>query len=477
MANKNSKETQHQGNAEEGRVTTRYDRKLQRREEEALRQKKRKMAVMGTGIVIVAICIVAVAFLIYAKVGESISYIKIDDKSISRSEFNYYYNMAVNEGAATYSSYGLDTTKPLDQQQYILDNSITWKDHFEQMATEQIVRVKAMLKDAEKNNFKGDVEEEYQRNVQTIAEMAKTNKVSEKEYYEKTYGDAKEDIEEYVKENILASQWYEEVSDKQDITDEAIEEYYKENKMDYDRVSYYISTVTAEGVTVGSSSDAEMETAMALARTKAEAQLNSIESSGELVENAGKSGKTVLVEWLFADERKKDDTAVLDDTGSALCYAVKFCKRERNEEPSADFYAVMTNDEKADENKILEEWKSGEKTEESFIKLVDKYTQNTSVKDGFFEGTVADDVANVPGLSDWLFDKDRKEGDTVAMTSDDGGKFVIYYKGENEPGYKLQIRASLLNTAMQDYIKKLTDPIKVADPNGVLKYLSQAGGQ
>ena len=55
--------------------------------------------------------------------------------------------------------------------------------------------------------------------------------------------------------------------------------------------------------------------------------------------------------------------------------------------------------------------------------------------------------------------------------------FVIYYKGENELGYKLQIRASLLNTAMQDYIKKLTDPIKVADPNGVLKYLSQAGGQ
>lgn len=475
MANKNQK-TNEKNQMDEGRVMTKYDRKLQRRQEEAIQRKKRKMAVRGTAIMVVAVCIIAAAFLIYAKVSESLSYFKVDGESISRSEFEFYYNKTLNTYASTYSAYGLDTTQPLEDQECLLDSSMSWKDYFEKMATEEIVEIKALVKDAEKNDFKADVDKEYEENVEALATIAKENNLSEKDYYKQAFGDSKEDIEDYMKEYILANLWYEEKSDSQEITDDEIEAYYQENKQDYDYVKYYVSAVTAEGVTVGTSSDAEITTAMALAKTKAQTQLNSIETSGTYEEYGLYADmELTLSEWLFADERTAGETAVLEDETSAVCYAVKFCEKNRVEKPTVDFYAIITSDEDVDGDKILKEWESGEKTEDSFIDMVEKYTENTAVEDGLFEGLTEEDVEHVEGLVQWFFEEERTAGDTFASVAEDGVKYIVYYKAANDPYYKVVIESELVSSKMQTYLTNLTSPIEVADPNGVLKYLEQAG--
>lgn len=62
------------------------------------------------------------------------TYVKIGDHEITKVEYDYYYNNAVNSYLSMYGSYlpymGLDTSKDFAQQQYT--DNMTWKDYFDQ---------------------------------------------------------------------------------------------------------------------------------------------------------------------------------------------------------------------------------------------------------------------------------------------------------------------------------------------------------
>jgi len=462
-----------ENNQNEERIITKYDRKMQRRREEEARAKKRKMAVRGTAIGVIAICVVVVAFVIISNVSKSMSYIKVDDKSISKSEFEFYYNQTVNSASNNqmYQLYGLDTTKPLDEQQY--SEELTWKDYFEQQATNSLAQVKALVKDAEANDFKGDVEGEYKKTCDQIAKYAKEQNMSENDYYKQNFGSSKADLEDYMKESILADLWQEEVSKTKEPTEEEIEAHYEENKADYDYVTYYVEEVSVAAVTAEDGTEDKAAT-LEQARKKAQAAIATLEVSGDFKENQTKNGlSTVLSDWLFDEARTPNETAVLDAVNEKDCYAVKFVERVKDDTPTADVYAVISDEEDADEKAILEEYEKGDKTEESFKKLVSKYSTDTSTEDGLFEG-VSRKNSNMEQLSDWL-SKSRKEGDTTAFTTDEGVHYVVYYKGDNEPLYQMTIKNELTNERIQEYIDELAASIKVADPNGVLKYLQTAG--
>lgn len=454
------------------RVMTKYDRKMQKRQEEILHARRRRLAVRGTGIAILAVCVVIAAIVIISNVGKSISYIKVDDKSISKSEFDFYYTSTVNNYSSMYSSYGLDTTQDLSTQQY--SENLSWKDYFEELATNELVRVKALVKDADANSFKGDVDKEYEEYCESIKEAAKSANMSESDYYEKAFGASKADVEEYMKENILAGLWYEKVADDKKPSSEEIEAYYEENKADYDYVNYRVIQVTADAVDTESTEGATEEQ-MAQLKKQAQEKLTTIDKDGENMQYGMQSGmSTVLAEWLFADERIAGETAVLEDADNTTCYAVKFMERHKNDNKTANIRMIVIDQEDVSADDVLEEWKKGDKTEDSFVELVNKYTEDTSVEDGLYE--------NIPrtGLTDdergeWIFNDARKEGDTAAMTLEDGSKCVLYYKGLDKPEYEVNISSELVSENMDTFVKGLTDAVKVADPNGVLKYLEQAG--
>lgn len=463
--NKDNKQT-------EERIMTKYDRKMQKRNEELLRAKRRKMAVRGTCIAVLAVCVVIAAVVIISNVGKSISYIKVDDKSISKSEFDFYYTRTVNSYSSMYSSYGLDTTQDLSAQQY--SENLTWKDYFEQLATDELVRVKALVKDAEANGFKGDVDKEYEKYCNNYKKAAQANDMSEKDYYQNMFGASKADVEDYLKEYILANLWYNKVSDDKEPSADEIESYYEENKDDYDYVNYYVAQVTGEAVDTDST-DGTDDALMSELNAQAQAKLPTIETDGEYMEYAKKSGmNSVLSDWLFAEGRIDGESTVLEDTDNSVCYAVKFVERCKSEEPTADIRAIITDSADVSADDILDEWKKGDKTEDSFIELVNKYSTDTSVEDGLYEG-VSKIGVNGDEIGDWIFDASRKEGDTTAITQDNGMKYVMYYKGQNKPDYQAGIITDLTSENMQTYVKELTDAVKVADPNGVLKYLEQAG--
>ena len=111
---------------------TKYDLKMQRRQEEEKKAKKEK-AIIKTGCILaVIICVCIAAWKFYDNYQEKHGpYITVGDHEIQKAEFDYYYYSSLNSFASTYGSYlsyfGLDTSKPLDQQQY--SDTMTWDDY------------------------------------------------------------------------------------------------------------------------------------------------------------------------------------------------------------------------------------------------------------------------------------------------------------------------------------------------------------
>ena len=97
------------------KVMTRYDKKVQKRKEEAERAKKQAKTEKIIGIVIAAAIVIALAMIpVKSYTAVHSTYLTVGGHDITRVEFDYYYNLAKNDYLNTYSSYlsymGLDTT-------------------------------------------------------------------------------------------------------------------------------------------------------------------------------------------------------------------------------------------------------------------------------------------------------------------------------------------------------------------------------
>lgn len=459
---------------DESRVVTNYERKKQMKSEAAAKAKKRKIAVRGTLIAIVAVVVALVAFATISTVGKNRAFIKVNGENISKDEFNFYYMRMVNYYGSMYSSYGqIDSSVSLDEQPY--SNTMSWADYFEQLATEELVRVKALAEEAKKNDFDGDVDKAYESNTKILEEDAKENDMTADEYYNTMFGGSKSDVEEYLREYLLAELWYEKVEGEKTATEDEVEAYYADNKDDYDCVDYYVTAVTPAGINLETCTDEEYNTAMIAAHSKAESIVGSVEVTGELKECAVKNDMSdKLAEWLLSKDRVAGDRAVVDDNDNSTIYAVKFLNRYRDESPTVDIRAVITTSEDVTADAMLQEWEAGEKTEDSFVELVKKYTEDTNVSEGLYQGVTKYGM-EIEELSKWMFDASRKEGDTTAVTSEDGYKYVVYFKNTNDPDYKFAIKEAVLNERMTAYVDDLMADVEVSDPYGNIKYLQLAG--
>ena len=218
-------------------------------------------------------------------------------------------------------------------------------------------------------------------------------------------------------------------------------------------------------------SEAEIEAAMAEAKEKADKAVETVKEDGELRENVRKSSATYLLQdWLFDEARKAGDTTVIEDSGSHRYYVVEFENRYLDETLSVDMRMVRTDAETG--QAMLEEWKAGAATEESFAELCDKYNDpaNGAAEGGLVEAATSSSMPS--DLSSWTQDESRAAGDTAVITPEGSeNTYVLYYKGTNEAEWILSIRQTLINQKMSAYVAELTAEGKVDDPKGNLNYL------
>ena len=506
---KNEKVTENKEQKEqtEQKVMTKYDRKVQKRKEEKEKEKKEERISTTVGIVflVALVCLVA-SFPIRTYLATHETYVVINGEEVNKVEFDYVYNTSKNNYITQYGSYlsyfGLDTSKDLSTQMY--SETLTWKDYFEQNAVESLKQNKALMAEAKAAGFTYDTTDEYNTFKETIKTSAASAGISEKEYVRSIYGSyaTMGRIEEYVKNDMVMNAYYQKLQEDNAPSDDEIQSYYEENKATYDSVDYRLTTIEADlptepteladpveetaadttGTTDGTAatdstqdtayqpSDAEIAKAMEDAKVLADDAEQTVAKDGEAHENEKKSSVNYLIsDWLFDDARKAGDTTVITNDNSHCYYAVAFEKRYLDETPSADVRVIIPTEDKTGEE-ILEEWKNGAATEDSFAELCKKYTQDTSAVEngGLFEQVTKTGMTEE--LSNWIFDSSRQAGDTVAITVSDS-TYVLYYIGQDQPEWKINIKNTLVSDTMSQHMQDITADITVEDPKGKLNYL------
>ena len=506
---KNEKVTENKEQKEqtEQKVMTKYDRKVQKRKEEKEKEKKEERISTTVGIVflVALVCLVA-SFPIRTYLATHETYVVINGEKVNKVEFDYAYNTSKNNYITQYGSYlsyfGLDTSKDLSTQMY--SDTLTWQDYFEQNAVESLKQNKALMAEAKAAGFTYDTTDEYNTFKETIKTSAAAAGVSDKEYVRSIYGSyaTMGRIEEYVKNDMVMNAYYQKLQEDNAPSDDEIQSYYEENKATYDSVDYRLTTIEADlptepteladpveetaadttGTTDGSAatdstqdtayqpSDAEIAKAMEDAKVLADDAEQTVAKDGEAHENEKKSSVNYLIsDWLFDDARKAGDTTVITNDNSHCYYAVAFEKRYLDETPSADVRVIIPTEDKTGEE-ILEEWKNGAATEDSFAELCKKYTQDTSAVEngGLFEQVTKTGMTEE--LSNWIFDSSRQAGDTVAITVSDT-TYVLYYIGQDQPEWKINIKNTLVSDTMSQHMQDITADVTVEDPKGKLNYL------
>lgn len=506
---KNEKVTENKEQKEqtEQKVMTKYDRKVQKRKEEKEKEKKEERISTTVGIVflVALVCLVA-SFPIRTYLATHETYVVINGEEVNKVEFDYVYNTSKNNYITQYGSYlsyfGLDTSKDLSTQMY--SETLTWKDYFEQNAVESLKQNKALMAEAKAAGFTYDTTDEYNTFKETIKTSAASAGVSDKEYVRSIYGSyaTMGRIEEYVKNDMVMNAYYQKLQEDNAPGDDEIQSYYEENKATYDSVDYRLTTIEADlptepteladpveetaadttGTTDGTAatdttqdtayqpSDAEIAKAMEDAKVLADDAEQTVAKDGEAHENEKKSSVNYMIsDWLFDDARKAGDTTVITNDNSHCYYVVAFEKRYLDETPSADVRVIIPTEDKNGEE-ILEEWKNGAATEDSFAELCKKYTQDTSAVEngGLFEQVTKTGMTEE--LSNWIFDSNRQAGDTVAITVSDT-TYVLYYIGQDQPEWKINIKNTLVSDTMSQHMQDITADVTVEDPKGKLNYL------
>ncbi len=345
---------------EQQRVKTKYDRKMEARKQQKIKE-ERQEKVTKIGILVVAaalVCgiVISVAVsLVNRNNALNGTYMKVGEHELSQAEYDFYYQSAVNSYLTSYSSIlpymGLDTSVDFDQQEYA--EGMTWKDMFDEMTVEQIRQNKAMLDDAQNTGFTYDTDEAYENFVSGLEQSAASAGQSLKDYYKSSFGPyaTEKNMEPYIRESLLANAYYNHLLEENTPSEEEVKDYYEANTQTYDKVDYRSFIFNAD--LADDATEKEISVAMDELEKKANAMKQAREKGEDFeqlcLENAGEDEKanyeeedteyclsqgkyysgiaSIMGDWLFEDGRTPGDLTVLRNDEAKTCYVVEFVNR------------------------------------------------------------------------------------------------------------------------------------------------------
>lgn len=341
--------------------------------------------------------------------------------------------------------------------------------------------------------------------------------------------------------STLASEYYQHHADGIEVDEAAIQDYYTNNVNDLDSYTYRYffvngtapSTVDEEGKTVAAT-DEEKEAALSEAEKKANAAVAEIDAAedkeaafiaaapnyvgesykaayendpdyslqyaviGDLLTQNASSYAT----WLQDKDRKENDvTAIKTSSGY---FVVMFLKREVDNTPAANVRHILvltdttgaTKDEngydiptqsardaaQAKAQELLNQWKAGEATEESFAALAEEHSEDSrnsetnalNAEGGLYESVNRGDM--VRNFNDWVFEPGRQVGD-VGLVENVGrysGWHIIYFSGvTGVPHWRSIAEENTKASIQSDWSNGLTEACEAVEAAG-MQYVGSA---
>ena len=147
--------------------------------------------------------------------------------------------------------------------------------------------------------------------------------------------------------------------------------------------------------------------------------------------------------WAHDDSRKIGDTYVEEtDTGYTVYYLTKTTYIDeyasvnvRHILLSLDTYKD-SDGAKAKAEEVLAEYEASEKTAEAFAALAEEYSEDpgSNANGGLYENVLKGDM--VDEFDEWIYDENRKAGDT-GLVETDHGWHVMYYDSNGDTAWRV----------------------------------------
>ncbi len=466
---------------EERRFTAELKAEAQAAEEKQAREasakkssSKKVLAIAGITAASVALvgCLTFAGVGIYNKFGvKPVVYTentKVDTKvmtCIYKDMVNMYIS---NYGAETLlNNYGMDVSKPLNEQPYPFDETVTW---FDMLMDQSLSAMQQQLVIYDAANAAGHTLTE--RELQQIEDQVAATDLS-------TYGNGvtEADLRKALEIQMMSSSYYAYYMNNTNFTDEELEEYYNANALAYQTCGLggfsvnYVNDESEEGA-VGLPQDEAKAFADKLAAAKSPAQFEEIVAD-YLVEYDNYTEDELasllpslfldtftyspgheLAEWAFGGA-KVNETYTISDSSAYYVYMLT-SEPKRDETPTVNVRHILfmnSEDNQAAAEAALAEWESGEATEDSFAALANAYSEDggSNTNGGLYEGVYPGQM--VPEFNDWCFDDARKPGDTgIVQTS--YGSHVMYFSEDGGPMWKATISETLIQEAFSAWYEE-----------------------
>ncbi len=444
--------------------------KRQVRAKESFQTQKRKKLITGIVIAVVAVLIIlGVVFnsnLFYT----GVTAVKVGPARYTTADFNYeyfntYYNTYTNlsNSYGSYASMFLDTSKPLDEQQY--SETQTWESFFEEQAFDQLKQLTVLndMADAEGWELTADQKYEIDSQIDALKSAAASNNYSDyRAYLRALYGKGitEKRLRSLLEKSYRATYYSQYLSDKwkASYTDAELDEYYDTVSNDYDLVSFMAYTVNAQAdeeagidAETAKAQAKEIATEIADARDKAtfaDAVYNyapeDVKADYEkedaclrrLVPPAGISNEEWRA-WLTDPARQAGDTTTLEfSTGY---YVLLFLERNDNSYDLANFRGItITVENDAESGEITDATRAAaqqtvdeimaaynaDPTEDNFAALADQYdTSGEGRVGGLHENVIMGELASVE-VEDFVFS--GAESGTVSTVYSDNKYYITY---------------------------------------------------
>lgn len=434
----------------------------------------------------------------YVKENEAVAY--VNDSPVTSIEYNFYYSMIVNNFYTVYHDYidelGLDITQDFSQQDCIYDGFDTWKDFFVSYTETSILEQRALYDDAisqgltfdsqkdDWDNFKKQVENQAIINKTTVSNMLKT-----------MYGEyaTEKNIKKIFNQYNTARLYELKISREMEVSDEEIEEAYSSYSNEYDTVTYL--EYDFEANIEKDMSDDDREKALNEAEENAKKFYDKVYDEKTFEELCKKEAGNDYVfrhenerlsnvpsstrEWLTNCTEEKQTTYIKDESTNTY-RVLYFISRQRDNSPTATIRHIliaanasdgsyMPTDEDYEEAKtkaeeILAEFENGDKTEDSFSELAKINSDDTgSSSNGGLITSIAEGSYEEE-LNNWIFDENRKPGDTgIEKTS--FGYHVTYYVETGEAMWKTAIRTDIKTQKIDEKIEEISSSYQFRNIN------------
>ena len=437
-----------------------------------------------------------------------------------------YINNYSNNYGSYLSLFGLNTSEALDKQIYNQETGETWADNFMKQAAESAKNVYALSDAAEADGFSlpEDSQTQIDQLKNNLSAYATIYGYSDADAFLKAqYGNgaSEESYLAYYSRNLLASAYQSAHQDSLTYTDEQIREADNADPAKYsssDYAQYYVpvskyltGTTDEDGTTTYTAAErteavaATKEAIAPLTEATSLDELNAAiaamginegtEASATVYTNQASSAiNTYLSSWVTDSSRKAGDITCVEvpstvkdendndlETVSAF-YVVLYngmndnkvemvnvrhilvgFDGDKNEDGTYTDEAKEATREKAED--LLNQWKSGDATEESFAELANANSTDggSNTNGGLYENVYPGQM--VDAFNDWCFDADRKAGDT-GIVETTYGYHVMYFVGTTGQTYRdYQIESNLRTTDMDTWFDNLVESYTVTMGN------------